>query len=241
MFNIAIFGSNSQISKDLIPKLLNNENIYLNLFSTNSELLLEWLKLKKIKKKIKILNYDDFFAMSNYDVIINFIGCSDPKYTQILSEEKCISFKKFDNLILEYLKKNINCKYIFISSGVAGNLSIKNTFLSDKSFKLEFNDNENNSVYSKMKYDIEKVHRCLNHLPIVDLRVFSYVGQNVNLDSKLFLSQIIKSIKSSKVLTVSPDDFVRDYIHEDDFFSLILQIIKSKPLTECLILIVENL
>ena len=32
MFNIAIFGSNSQISKDLIPKLLNNENIYLNLF-----------------------------------------------------------------------------------------------------------------------------------------------------------------------------------------------------------------
>ena len=87
-----------------------------------------------------------------------------------------------------------------------------------------------------MKYDIEKVHRCLNHLPIVDLRVFSYVGQNVNLDSKLFLSQIIKSIKSSKVLTVSPDDFVRDYIHEDDFFSLILQIIKSKPLTECLIL-----
>ena len=80
----------------MIPKLLNNENIYLNLFSTNSELLLEWLKLKKIKK-IKILNYDDFFAMSNYDVIINFIGCSDPKYTQILSEENALVLK---NLII---------------------------------------------------------------------------------------------------------------------------------------------
>ena len=66
------------------------------------------VKIKKNKKKIKILNYDDFFAMSNYDVIINFIGCSDPKYTQILSEEKCISFKKFDNLILEYLKKTLS-------------------------------------------------------------------------------------------------------------------------------------
>ena len=31
------------------------------------------------------------------------------------------------------------------------------------------------------------------------------------------------------MLTVSPDDFVRDYIHEDDFFSLISQIIKFKP------------
>ena len=44
--------------------------------------------------------------MSNYDVIINFIGCSDPKYTQILSEEKCISFKKFI-INIKILKKTL--------------------------------------------------------------------------------------------------------------------------------------
>ena len=49
MLNIAIFGSNSQISKDLI-EIVKFENIYLRIVCKNSELLLEWLKFKNKKK-----------------------------------------------------------------------------------------------------------------------------------------------------------------------------------------------
>lgn len=225
---VAIFGSTSNIAADVI-KHFSNKNIEMDLYSRDV------ISAERIIRKIEgvkatNLNYSSFNAEVAYDVIINFIGLGCPEKIKKAADELVDVAKYYDSMILNYLSSNRRCRYIFISSGVVYG---ENFFEPIPCEGRNINDNTIEfglSSYAISKISCEKTHRQFPNLAIVDLRVFSYFNSMYDPDSKLFMSQICNAIRDNKVLIVSADKMVRDYINPIDFCSLVDAIIASQPI-----------
>lgn len=200
---IAILGANSQIAKDL-NELFDPNKFELFLFS---------------RKSAKgHLNYSQF-SNGFYDYIFNFIGYSDPK--KIIENEDNLFdiWNYYDDLVINYLKKNINCKYFYISSG-----AIYQNFdrPPDKSPTFQFNLDKINELnkYNLAKLFIEIKHHQYPKLFIVNLRIFNYISSNLDIDLNFFITNIIRSIKNKESLVCSSKEFYRDFICADDVLNV---------------------
>ncbi|UXD24029.1 NAD-dependent epimerase/dehydratase [Yersinia enterocolitica] len=101
---LAILGATSQLAKDLIIRLFKNKNIILHLYSRNTANIKNWLLPFNSNDYIsKDINYFDHNG--NYDAIINFIGAGNPTRIKDLGSEIIDITYKYDNLVIEYLKK----------------------------------------------------------------------------------------------------------------------------------------
>ena len=64
-------------------------------------------------------------------------------------------------------------------------------------------------------------------MPIVDVRLFNYVSHTLDIDGCFLITEVWRAIKNNELLSVSPDNVVRDYIGPTDFYNFILSIIQS--------------
>lgn len=228
---VAIFGSTSNIAADVINHFSNKKNIEMDLYSRNKS------SVKKITPKtdgvkVNYLNYSSFNFDVVYDLIINFIGLGCPEKIKKAADELVDVANYYDIMILDYLSTNSGCKYIFISSGaVYGEdflepIPAEGKSINDHPLKSGL------SSYAVSKISCEKRHRNYQSIAIVDLRVFSYFNSRYDPNSQFFMSQICNAIKDNELLIVSTDRMMRDYIHPNDFCSLIDAIINSQPTNE---------
>jgi nucleoside-diphosphate-sugar epimerase len=217
---IAVLGANSQIALDYIESSLEKNNRELALFSRNPTAL-QYLVGSKYAPKYELLEYNQF-GLGSYDLIINFVGGSDPVLIAKMGKDIFAITEQYDDLVINYLKKNKRCKYINISSGAAYGGVFSNapaSALTQSSFDMS------NLVpaeyYGAAKYLTEKKHRSLLDLMIIDVRIFSYISKRQNLDSKLFLPQAISAIKNKTDFLTSYEEMWRDYIGLNDFFNFL--------------------
>ena len=153
--------------------------------------------------------YDKFFDYRKYDCIINCIGHGSIRdnydYTKIfeVSEE-------YDNLAIQYLKINRNCRYICFSSG-----SI---------FKwYDINYIKEQDYLSIVKRYQEAKHRSYKNLNIFDIRLYSYFSRWADLDQKYFMNNLVQALvnKETFYFNESIHQLVRDYIHPKDLFNFV--------------------
>ncbi|ENA3446235.1 NAD-dependent epimerase/dehydratase family protein [Yersinia enterocolitica] len=221
---LAILGATSQLAKDLIIRLFKNKNIILHLYSRNTANIKNWLLPFNSNDYIsKDINYFDHNG--NYDAIINFIGAGNPTRIKDLGSEIIDITYKYDNLVIEYLKKNSNCKYIFISSGAAyGDVFFdKDCSRTHSCFLID----NNNDFYGLAKYYSEVRHRALQALKIYDLRVFGYFSSSQDIESRFILSDVYRAVRDNGVFITTNQEMIRDYIHPDDFHAMVTSLLLS--------------
>jgi nucleoside-diphosphate-sugar epimerase len=217
---IAVLGANSQIAVDYIESSLKKNQRELVLFSRNP-IALQDLVDSKYTSKFKLLGYDQF-GLDSYNLIVNFVGGSDPALIAKMGKDIFTITEQYDDLAINYLKKNKHCKYIYISSGAAYGDVFSNTpasALTKSSFDM--NNLVPSEYYGAAKYLAEKKHRSLLDLMIIDVRIFSYFSKRQNLDSKLFLPQAITAIRNKTEFFTSNEEMWRDYIGLDDFYNFL--------------------
>lgn len=225
--NIAIFGANSHIAKNLTHLFSTNTEHKLFLFSTNKFNLETFISTISNTENISYIPYENLNSQS-FDTIINCIGVSNPSDIQNHENEILVLSKKYDDMIIEYLKKHVFCQYLNFSSGIVhGNFSqpSKNELLSNP-ISNNLLDNE----YYLTKIYLEKIHRSLPSLNIIDIRIFSFFSKFINLNTDFFISKIIKSINSNKEFFTNKQNFFRDFIHPKDLFQLISLCIENSKL-----------
>jgi nucleoside-diphosphate-sugar epimerase len=225
---IAILGATSQIAKDLILHFSTFTNNQLVLFARNISGLNRWIDVSSLNGKHSVLHFDEFSG-GNYDAIINFIGVGDPKKTKNLEHEILEITRKFDDMAIAYLKKNPNCRYIFLSSGAVFGDSYENPVDEKSDAVLNINELKGYNWYGVSKLYAECLHRSLSNYSIVDIRVFNYFSGNQDIESNFFITDILRAIKNSKVLQVSGSQIIRDYLHPLDFYQLINLVLCARP------------
>lgn len=216
--SIAILGANSQMALDFIDleSIRGGGNLYLFSRGKNIDRL-----SKKIDGRVKSLPYSEF-QNYKYDLIINFIGSSDQIKVRELGIKYLEICKKFDDMVLDYLRINKNCQYIFISSGASygqifdrgpANGNSKSTFTTFSRGTDDF--------YGLTKYLIEKEHSDQPDLNIVDLRVFSYIDRNQDINSSMFVPSLARAIIKKEVFETTNNDMYRDYTCAEDLYTMI--------------------
>ena len=197
MSKIALLGSTGHVGKNIIYYYSKEKNFELFLF-TRDEKKLEKITLQYgIKNNFSIRKYDEFND-SQYNVIINCVGLSDPARIEASKGEILESTRTFDILTLEYLKNFSETKLINFSSGIVygGEFSfpITDTVLIDETYNYK----NIKSEYALSKINSEIKHRAFKHLNIIDLRLFSFFSRFMDLESKFFMSEVVSSIKENK-------------------------------------------
>lgn len=104
---IAILGANSEIAKDLTPRLSGDGHDV-------------WAFARK-GPGYRYCDYNVFHISNGFDAIINFVGIGDPDKIKIMGGDIFRVTDIYDNMVLNYLKFYHKRKYIFISSGAAQN------------------------------------------------------------------------------------------------------------------------
>jgi NAD dependent epimerase/dehydratase family. len=223
--NVAILGATSEIAKDLLREwFAQARDISLDLYARNVDKVNEFLSENSVETRVNVFSVDRFPVAKNnivYDAVINFIGVGDPSKAQAMASSiQDITFY-YDDLVIQYLKDNPKCKYIFLSSGAAYGSDYSDPASLNKRACFDINNIQLSAKYGLAKFITEVKHRELEKYQICDLRVFNYFSRHQNMDARFFITDLFRAVKTNTVCEVSPESMVRDYLHPKDFCQII--------------------
>lgn len=229
--NITFFGASSQIAKGLIKKFSEYAQNHLTLFVRNYDSFNQWLQINQISKNnCTILEYSEFSNDAKIDVIINCIGVGDPAKALKISSSIQSTTKYFDEIALGYLDLNPDTKYFFISSGIAYGDIFSAPARKYTQQNIDIDSSRPEDAYAISKINAEKSHRNLTNLSVIDIRIFSYLSDEIDINSRFFISDALRAIMENKILFTNNKNIIRDYIGADDLYQLITKLISIKEL-----------
>jgi len=234
MFNnnyvVCIFGATSHIAKGLIHNFLCKGMSHLHLFTTSPLATSSFIQslCPAHEKRYAIHNGYQEFESFTYDVVINCIGvgthkklCGDFTRYFTVGEE-------YDNMIIKYLdNQSPETLYISFSSGAVYGRSFTEPVTKCTENQIKVNHVAREDYYSICKLNSEAKHRAFGHLRIIDLRLFSYFSRFIDLSEGYFIADIINSVKNNTLLVTDSVNIIRDYIHPDDLYEIVLASIKA--------------
>jgi nucleoside-diphosphate-sugar epimerase len=226
---IAILGSNSHISKGLIWNFLKKTDHKLYLFTQASDKVKDFMgKNGLLGCKFIIEEGYQSFSEHNYDIIINCVGAGTPKKLGNNYSSWFILTEKFDNLIIEYLLKNNNALYVNFSSGAVYGKNLSRPVKEDTVSRISVNHVPPEDYYTIVRLNSEAKHRSFTELNIVDLRIFSYFSRFIDLSSGYLITEILNCLLNKLIFKTNNENILRDYIHPDDLFSLVMGCVQEE-------------
>ena len=219
-------GANSQIARDLIISFAKYSDNHLHLFSRRSDDTTEWLASVGLPGCYPV---DDFskFGYQTFDAIINFVGAGDPAKAVKMGSDIFDVTLKYDGMALNYIFKHTNCRYLFLSSGVAYGSKFDEPANRFTPTIIPINSLTHQEWYGIAKLHAECRHRSHQEVSIFDIRVFNYFSRTQNIAARFLISDILRAIRDKTVLKTNPDYMIRDFLHPSDFYALITSVLSA--------------
>jgi len=220
---IAILGSTSHIAKGLIYHFLQDKYPILHLYTRSPDKLHSFLETIGKPSNRRCMTHKGYknFMKFPYEVIINCIGVGTLRKKGSYSDYFMVG-EEYDNLVIRYLK-NIcaDTLYISFSSGAIYGRKFKVPADKDTKNCIPVNHVTKEDYYAISRINAEAKHRSFKEFNIVDLRIFSYFSRFIDLTDGYFITELLKSILENRVFLVDNTNFVRDYLHPKDLYSMI--------------------
>lgn len=224
---IAILGATSQIARDLICSFSVHDKHQLVLFARRPEVVEKWLCDAGLAKQHSVCEFERLSREDHFDALINFVGVGNPAQALALGASIFEITHQFDQLAVDYLQRNENCRYIFLSSGAAYGSTFMTPADRDTQAVFPLNNLQAQDWYGLSKLYAESRHRALKHLAITDIRVFNYFSRSQDISARFLISDILRTIQEDSVLVTSPDPIVRDFLHPLDFHQMVVRILTA--------------
>jgi len=224
--HIAILGATSQIAKDLVVSFAATEDKHLYLFARRPNEVTKWLISAGLSGRYPV---DEFsgFAKHEFDAVINFVGVGNPAQAVAMGNSIFDITLRFDEMVLEYLQAHPACRYLFLSSGAAYGSSFNEPANRDTPAVVAINNLGPHEWYGVAKLHAECRHRSHPELSIIDIRVFNYFSRTQDISARFLITDILRAIRDGVVLKTSSDYIVRDFLHPEDFYSLVRALLFS--------------
>ena len=226
---IAIVGANGLIARDLCERLLIEGVHELTLYTRKPEFVATWARALSKRNAVQSLPYTAFPPKRPIDVIINFVGVADPRTANALGKKVFELSSEFDERCLGFVRNHPGCRYLFISSGAVFGSVFDRPASADTQALVNLNHPKPSDWYGLAKLYAELGHRAMKDHYIFDIRVFGYVSRNQSPSAQFLISDIIRHLINKEILHTSSDHIVRDYLHPDDFKSLISLLLDTEP------------
>ncbi len=234
---IAILGATSHIAKGLIQHFLQTEQYQLSLFGRSEDKINSFLQNLPEEQSLSsdhsiFTGYDDFLSYQ-YDAIINCVGVGTGSKLAKKYYQWFTITEKFDNLAISYLDKiNPQAIYLSFSSGAVYGRDFTDPANRDTINHLPANDLQPTDYYAIARLNAETKHRALTHLNIFDLRIFSFFSRFIDLSDNYFMADLLSCTLQKKIFYTNKQNIVRDFIHPEDLFSIIVKCLKIPTLNQ---------
>lgn len=218
---IAILGATSQIARDLIISYAAaEEDNHLHLFARRPIEVIKWIESVGLSGRYLI---DDFseFGKQEFDAVINFVGVGNPAQALEMGNAIFDVTLRYDEMVLDYLKVHPACRYLFLSSGAAYGSNFNEPVDQNTPSVVAINNLASHEWYGVAKLHAECRHRAHSELHIIDIRVFNYFSHTQNIEARFLITDILRAIRDKTILSTSPENIVRDFLHPIDFYCLV--------------------
>lgn len=230
---IAILGSGSHIAKGLINNFLRAGGFSLHLHTRSSDRVRNFLHSIEIKKGMCYEIHEGYedLEKGSYDVVINCVGAGTLKKMRGDYTTYFTLTEEYDNLAINYLREiRPAALYISFSSGAVYGRSHSEPVNENSVNRIKVNCVTPEDYYSIVRLNAEAKHRAFHNLNIVDLRIFSYFSRFMDLNDGYFITDVMDSILKNKTLVTDNVNIVRDYLHPQDLFSMVMNCIALRKL-----------
>lgn len=228
--HIAVLGATSQIARDLVSLLSQEEGITLSLFSRSPARVSSWLSQHRLQ--MNNADYSAFPGGRPLDAILNFVGAGDPARAQEMGSTLLEITRHFDELAMDYVRRHPACRYVFLSSGAVYGDQFSSPVTTETPARLTLQPRSATHWYAMSKVYAEYNHRAHAQLPIIDLRVFSYFSRQQDLNARFLVCDMLRAAWNGTPFVTTADDIVRDYIHPADLAGLMRGLLNSAPVNQ---------
>ena len=228
MSSIAIVGASSQIAKDLIRSFAATGRSALLLYVRNLDTTKAWVAEQNLEAVCTVHGYEAYGELS-HDVVINFVGVGDPRRAAEMGASIFEITACFDDMVLTDLALNPDRLYLFISSGAAYGNAFAEPVTSSTQAVVAINNIQPQDYYATAKLYAEVRHRARSGLAIIDLRIFNIFSRTQNIESRFFITDIVRAIRDQLTLQTTAEYVVRDFMHPEDFHHLVECLLVAPP------------
>jgi len=218
---LAILGATSQIAKDLVQSFGVQRSHELVLYARRPDVVSQWLTRVCLAGQHTVADLGAFGAKEHFDAVLNFVGVGNPAQAAAMGASIFDITLKYDEMVLDYVRRHPECRYLFLSSGAAYGASFDTPVDQNTKAVVSINNLQPQDWYAVSKLHAECRHRSLTHFPIVDIRVFNYFSCTQDMEARFLITDIFRGIRDKAVLKTSSDYIVRDYLHPADFYQLV--------------------
>lgn len=232
---IAILGATSHIAKGLIQNFLRTGQYKLSLFGRSVGRINSFLNnlSKHLSENCSVFEGYDNLLKHEYDAIVNCIGVGTSNKLEKKYYQWFTVAEEFDNLAISYLNKiNPPALYISFSSGTIYGRDFTEPANQNTINRLAVNDLQPTDYYAIARLNAETKHRALSHLNIIDLRIFSFFSRFIDLSDNYLMCELLNCTIEKKVFHTGKQNIVRDFIHPEDLFSIIVKCLKVPTLNQ---------
>lgn len=215
---LAIVGASSQIARDLLMSMADAGRDRLLLYVRDITETENWVGAQGLSGSCRVLDYSRY-GREPHDAVLNFVGVGDPRKAFEMGSSIVEITQQFDELVMRELPKNPDRRYIFMSSGVVYGGSFHQPV--DENTRANIDQIGAHDWYALAKMHTEMRHRARAESAIVDLRIFNYFSRTQSLETRFFITDLLRSLREGRTVTVSSDHMVRDYLHPSDFHGLV--------------------
>jgi nucleoside-diphosphate-sugar epimerase len=169
------------------------------------------------------------FPDGEYDAVVNCVGVGTPAGVTAAGAAIFSLTEQFDQLAMEYLAAHPGTRYVAFSSGAAYGGDFAQPASESTVATVALNDIMTADYYGVAKLASEVKHRAATEFAIVDFRLFGLFSRHADLAASYFMCDVYRAIAEKTVLTVGPEDIVRDYIAPADMGSLLAAVFAAEP------------
>lgn len=163
----------------------------------------------------------EVFGRERCDAVINAAGPGDPARLRQAGADILRITETLDNLVLDHLRTSPGTVYIYLGTGAVYGNGYAEPVDEGSRLCLPVNRLGPEHCYPLAKLAAEAKHRCLAHLPIVDLRVFGFVSRHLDPDAGFLLSDALRALQAGQVLETTRRNFIRDFIGPQELGDLV--------------------
>lgn len=223
---VAVLGATGHVGKCIVAGLLDRDVVDLTAVARNQTKLADFLALLQHGSEVDSATFGRF-PTGDYDVVINCVGAGDPVSVARAGASIASLTEEFDSLVTNYSEARPHTQYVYISSGAAYCHDFETPASDFTSVSAQSDCPTPPDAYVHAKRATELRHRERPDEWIIDLRLFGLFSRWMDPATGYFMADVVRALLEDKVLEVSTDDMVRDYVDPTDLAGLLVAVMDA--------------
>ncbi len=225
---IAILGGTGHLAKSLVDTNAQLGKWSIDLYVRDKPRAEAFIKrYASVEPAIEVLPIDSFNQDSRCDALVNCIGFGTPAGVSAAKSNLFSVTQLYDRLIDVFVQKQSHIPVVSFSSGAIYGSQLAGPIQDGHVAQLPIDPIDPVDFYRITKLASEAYHRSLFDKSIVDIRLFNFFSEFIDLTTGFLVADIASALLTDSSFVTNRTDVARDFFHPTDLYRLVDGVIRT--------------